>query len=258
MTTDTPTNLGDATLHTDPPHLRPAAWTGVVRLAWPVAVALLVAAVVSTVVRGHLNGYQANLLADCGIAIVMAVSLTVVNGFTGQFSIGHSGFLSLGGYAAAAIMYYATYRLFGDFKFHGGLLSWNGLGERPTAWLTAAVNCLFLPPPCFSVPWWLQWSGGWSGLPSLRLRGDYLGDCDARLLRDCPHRVAGQTGTQLQRGRRLRSGEERPDWTSSPASGNLGDGSLAGQMTHLGGALGFSQACPPTPRFFGLPSRPSS
>src|SRR5467141_3382938 len=36
-----------------------------------------------------------------GIAIILAVSLNLVNGLTGQFSIGHAGFMAVGGYAAA-------------------------------------------------------------------------------------------------------------------------------------------------------------
>src|SRR5471030_692263 len=39
-----------------------------------------------------------------GIAIILAVSLNLVNGLTGQFSIGHAGFMALGGYVSAVIM----------------------------------------------------------------------------------------------------------------------------------------------------------
>ena len=37
----------------------------------------------------------------CGINVILAVSLNLVNGFTGQFSIGHAGFMAVGAYASA-------------------------------------------------------------------------------------------------------------------------------------------------------------
>src|SRR5882762_5421831 len=36
-----------------------------------------------------------------GVAIILAVSLNLVNGLTGQFSIGHAGFMAIGGYVSA-------------------------------------------------------------------------------------------------------------------------------------------------------------
>src|SRR5438045_1426477 len=82
-----------------------------------------------------------------GIAIILAVSLNLVNGLTGQFSIGHAGFMAIGGYVSAVLLMRGPqedpYRLF-------FLLS------VPTGAGAAAV-------------------AGWMvGKPSLRLRGDYL------------------------------------------------------------------------------------
>jgi branched-chain amino acid transport system permease protein len=37
----------------------------------------------------------------CGISITLAVSLNLINGFTGQFSIGHAGFMAVGAYSSA-------------------------------------------------------------------------------------------------------------------------------------------------------------
>src|SRR6266446_5320099 len=39
-----------------------------------------------------------------GIAIMLAVSLNLVNGLTGQFSIGHAGFMAVGGYVSAVLL----------------------------------------------------------------------------------------------------------------------------------------------------------
>src|SRR5437899_11967041 len=51
-----------------------------------------------------------------GIAIILAVSLNLVNGLTGQFSIGHAGFMAIGGYVLAVILIIGPseepYRLF--------------------------------------------------------------------------------------------------------------------------------------------------
>ena len=43
------------------------------------------------------------ILISVGINVVLAVSLNVVNGFTGQFSLGHAGFMAVGAYTAAKI-----------------------------------------------------------------------------------------------------------------------------------------------------------
>ena len=43
------------------------------------------------------------ILITVFVNIVLAVSLNVVNGFTGQFSLGHAGFMAVGAYTAAKI-----------------------------------------------------------------------------------------------------------------------------------------------------------
>src|SRR5438552_7439578 len=82
-----------------------------------------------------------------GIAIILAVSLNLVNGLTGQFSIGHAGFMAVGGYVSAVLLMRGPtddpYRLFFICSIAGG----------------AGAAAL----------------AGWLvGKPSLRLRGDYL------------------------------------------------------------------------------------
>jgi branched-chain amino acid transport system permease protein len=103
--------------------------------------------------------YVAKVTTDIGINVILAVSLNLVNGFTGQFSIGHAGFMAVGGYAAVALTYYGSFALWGDHAVQGGFL---GAGE----WLMVA-GCLF-GGIAASVLGYLV------GLPSLRLRGDYL------------------------------------------------------------------------------------
>ena len=45
--------------------------------------------------------YILQVVCLAGINIILAVSLNLINGFTGQFSIGHAGFMAIGGYASA-------------------------------------------------------------------------------------------------------------------------------------------------------------
>ena len=46
--------------------------------------------------------WELNLVLIC-INIILASSLNMINGFTGQFSIGHAGFLAVGAYMGAVI-----------------------------------------------------------------------------------------------------------------------------------------------------------
>ncbi len=48
-----------------------------------------------------IDDYQARLLVFICINIILATSLNLINGFTGQFSIGHAGFMAVGAYASA-------------------------------------------------------------------------------------------------------------------------------------------------------------
>lgn len=102
----------------------------------------------------QLNPYYLSILIYAGINIILAVSLNLINGFTGQFSMGHAGFMSVGGYFSAylttrylasgaeAIPFYQS-----AFFFFGSLIAGG---------LVAALV------------------GYGVGLPSLRLKGDYL------------------------------------------------------------------------------------
>jgi branched-chain amino acid transport system permease protein len=96
---------------------------------------------------------QLVLLACCNV--VVALSLNVINGMAGQFSLGHAGFLALGAYSAAVVASHLHSALGGgEPTFMGSLL------VVPAALLVAAaVAGVF---------------GLLVGLPSLRLEGDYL------------------------------------------------------------------------------------
>ncbi|MFO0789259.1 MAG: branched-chain amino acid ABC transporter permease [Pirellulales bacterium] len=125
----------------------------------PIAIGLALSAGLYKFALPSLGPYYEKVATDVGIAIVLAVSLNVVNGITGQFSLGHAAFMALGGYAAALITFYGSMLMWGTTSRHGGFL---GAGE----WLFL-VACL--AGGCVAIG-----AGYLVGLPSLRLRGDYL------------------------------------------------------------------------------------
>ena len=106
----------------------------------------------------YLNPYYLQVLVYIGINIVMATSLNLINGYTGQFSLGHAGFMAVGAYASAAFSVY----------FHPALRG--ALGFIPEAALTPM---LFLLSLAFGGLLALI-AGLVIGIPTLRLRGDYL------------------------------------------------------------------------------------
>ena len=61
--------------------------------------ALVVIGVVSALTSG-VNPYFLDVAVSCGINITLAVSLNLINGYTGQFSLGHAGFMAVGAYVS--------------------------------------------------------------------------------------------------------------------------------------------------------------
>ncbi len=106
---------------------------------------------------GHLDPYHLDVLTGVGINVVLAVSLNLVNGYTGQFSLGHAGFMSVGAYLSAAVTVFLAPRWWGDVAEAGALVQGAVfLAALLTGGLAAALAGLLV------------------GGPSLRLRGDYL------------------------------------------------------------------------------------
>lgn len=100
-----------------------------------------------------------------GIAIIMAVSLNIINGFTGQFSIGHAGFQAVGAYVGASLTVYGHQNLFGHIPKSGTMGNgWSallmGAGPMLASMIAGGAVAALI--------------GYVVGLPSLRLRGDYL------------------------------------------------------------------------------------
>ncbi len=130
---------------------------GTLKLVFRSLLPFLLALPVLWLVNGQLDTSKSAqiILMMAGINVILAVSLNVVNGFTGQFSIGHAGFMAFGAYTAAKI----TMALRGT----------DILGLPPG---TSDQVVFFLALLSGMVT--AAGAGLLVGMPSLRLRGDYL------------------------------------------------------------------------------------
>ncbi len=110
------------------------------------------------VAAARISPYVLQVLTLAGINIILAVSLNLINGFTGQFSIGHAGFMAIGAYTSAFVSVTFGARIEQAFSF------------LPPAGRGAVVLLIVLAvgAVCASIAGFLV------GVPSLRLRGDYL------------------------------------------------------------------------------------
>ena len=57
-------------------------------------------------IDGNASGYIIRITRLCAINIVLALSMNLVQGFTGIFSLGHAGFMALGAYSVALLTIY--------------------------------------------------------------------------------------------------------------------------------------------------------
>lgn len=108
------------------------------RLKWGMVVALLFFLGVSPL---FLSDRMLTILTTMGIAIISAHGLNILTGYCGQISIGHSGFMAVGGYTSAILC----------AKF-----GWPFLAALPCGALAAGIAGLLF------------------GLPSLKIKGFYL------------------------------------------------------------------------------------
>jgi branched-chain amino acid transport system permease protein len=103
--------------------------------------------------------YYQRIIILMGINIILAVSLNIISGHAGQFSLGHAGFMAIGAYFAAflTVYYFMPY----VNRFPEGTQQW----VMQNALLLVAI---LVGGVAAAVAGYLV------GLPSLRLRGDYL------------------------------------------------------------------------------------
>lgn len=108
-----------------------------------VAILLTFGIVQGLISTGIINSFYEITIATICINIILAVSLNLVTGFTGQFSLGHAGFMSIGAYVCAIVN-----------------MHMNSTAGFLIGTLAGALCATFI--------------GILVGIPTLRLRGDYL------------------------------------------------------------------------------------
>jgi branched-chain amino acid transport system permease protein len=106
------------------------------------------------VVVGGMGSYDQRIIMNIGINMILAASLNLVNGFTGQFSLGHAGFMSVGAYTSAVVTMMIAPKVVGPVD--GAMQDVVFLISLIAGGLVAALAGLLV------------------GIPSLRLKGDYL------------------------------------------------------------------------------------
>ena len=67
-------------------------------------VGLLALALVGIVIINlFLDSYKVKVLNLCAIYVILGLSMNLINGFTGLFSLGHAGFMAIGAYTVAIL-----------------------------------------------------------------------------------------------------------------------------------------------------------
>ena len=118
----------------------------------------LAAAAILQAGSGWIDPYTTQVILFAAINVILAVSLNLVMGETGQFSLCHAAFMAVGAYTSALLTGRALPSLFPN-------LSWTGT--------TLASQATFLP--VLVIAGVVAAAAGFIvGGPSLRLRGDYL------------------------------------------------------------------------------------
>jgi len=107
--------------------------------------------------RSTMNEYILSIINFVGIFIILAVSLNITNGFTGLFSLGHPGFMAIGGYVTAILTFpVARKSMFLELPQWLANLQLPFLPALVIGGIFAGITALIV------------------GLPVLRLKGHYL------------------------------------------------------------------------------------
>jgi len=121
---------------------------------------ILLVIVFIIIANRNFDSYVIRILNLCAIYIILGVSLNLINGFTGQFSLGHAGFMAIGAYLSALLYMSPELKEVNFF-----------------------ITPLIMPFRIIQTPFFvaLIFSGLFSaligfliGIPCLRLKGDYL------------------------------------------------------------------------------------
>ena len=107
---------------------------------------------------GWFDSYTQLVIMFIGVNIIMSSSLNLINGYMGEFSVGHAGFMAVGAYMTSilSVWFFSKESVFGP-----GLL--------PPGWAI-----LFFPLMLVAGGMVASLIGLMVALPSFRTRGDYL------------------------------------------------------------------------------------
>jgi len=107
---------------------------------------------------GVINQYIQTVLMSIGINIIFAASLNIVNGYMGEFSCGHAGFMAVGAYTSSVL----SLILFTDNNIIGSVL------------LPAWTSVFLFPVVIIAGGIFAALAGLIVALPSFKTRDDYL------------------------------------------------------------------------------------
>jgi branched-chain amino acid transport system permease protein len=124
------------------------------------AAAVLVIFVLVILGDNFLGAFHLRIFNLCGIYIILALSLNLVNGFTGLFSLGHAGFMALGAYVSALLTMSPAQKEMNFFM-------------APIVPFLANIQLPFIPA-LIIAGLTAGFAGFLVGTPVLRLRDDYL------------------------------------------------------------------------------------
>jgi branched-chain amino acid transport system permease protein len=117
------------------------------RLWISAGVALVLALAWVLPASGLLNPYVVQILMYVGINMILTLALNLVNGYMGEFSVGHAGFMAIGAYISSILTVAVLPRAWAAWAFPGVLVA-GGLAAAAAGLVVA--------------------------YPSFRTRGDYL------------------------------------------------------------------------------------
>ena len=105
-----------------------------------------------------INDYRVLVVKLTMIAIILTISLNIINGYQGEFSCSHPGFMALGAYASSTLtlLLFANDKMFGEALLNPALGPWLFPVILCIGGIVAALGSLIV------------------AIPSFRTRGDYL------------------------------------------------------------------------------------
>ncbi|HPK87570.1 MAG TPA: branched-chain amino acid ABC transporter permease [Atribacterota bacterium] len=124
-------------------------------------ISLIVLFLLVYLAQNKLDAYKIRILNLGAMYVTLGVSLNLIYGFTGQFSLGHAGFMGIGAYVTALLVLPAYYK---EASFILEPLAWPFTVLHAPFIIALIFSGLFSALVAFII-----------GFPVLRLKGDYLG-----------------------------------------------------------------------------------